>query len=132
MPMKKHHYYYDFTLWPKKWKGPDSNCIEDDDPYETLKWRNKLSAFVKHWLDISYSWQLVGRWLIPAGLLMYPITKSIIASAAVIASCLLIEILSKRKIQYFNKVTILVEGMIDPMLEEYYGQLPPLTQKHDE
>jgi hypothetical protein len=130
--MKSKHYYYDFTLWPRRWKAPDSSWIEEDDHYETLKWRNKLSNFVKHWLDLSYSWRLVGRWLIPGGLLIYSVTQSIIASATVVAFSLLTEIISKRKIEYFRKVTLLVEGLIDPTLEEHYGPLPPLTQKYDE
>jgi len=130
--MKNNHYQYDFTLWPRMWVTPDSSWIEDDDHYETLRWRNKLSTFVKHWLDIIFSWQLIGRCLILPGLLIYPLTGSIIVSSAVIAASLATEILTRRKIQYFRKVTILVEGLIDPTLEEHYGPLPPLTQKHDE
>src|SRR6056297_2657583 len=98
MPMKNNHYQYDFTLWPRMWVTPDSSWIEDDDHYETLRWRNKLSVFVKHWLDILFSWRLVGRWLILPGLLLLPLTKSIIAAAAVIVFSLVLEIISRRKI----------------------------------
>ena len=130
--MKNNHYHYDFRLWPRMWVTPDSSWIEDDDHYETLRWRNKLSAFVKHWLDILFSWQLVGRWIILPGLFILPLTKSIIAASAVIAFSLLLEIISRRKIQYFRKVVMLVEGLVDPTLEKHYGPLPPLTQKYDE
>ena len=65
--MRQKMYYYDFTLIPRMWIIPDSRGIAEDDHYTLLKWRNKLSVFVMHWLDLWYSWKLVGRWLIVPG-----------------------------------------------------------------
>ncbi len=130
--MKEKMYYYDFTLIPRMWIMPDSRGIAEDDHYTLLKWRNKLSVFVRHWLDLWYSWKLVGRWLIVPGLLIFAVTGSLVASGIVIGISLLLEIMSRRRISLYRKLTMLVEGLIDSKLEEHYGPLPPLTYKYDE
>jgi len=79
---------------------------------------------------IPGSWSAAG--LSFPGLLIFAATGSLVASGIVIGISLLLEIMSRWRISFYRKLTMLVEGLIDSKLEEHYGPLPPLTYKYDE
>lgn len=127
-------YTYQYRFFPKLWSAPSPPPIigdEQEDLLKTLEYRRIIAPYLKDWLSVLQTWQLVIKYAILPSLLIFLIMGgrwSTFFMLFLVVSLLSLFIWAKQR--NYQKSVALIEIVIDTVLnKEFCIVLPKILER---
>ena len=105
-------------------KCPDSRKIDNDNPYQLLRWRQELRLWFHNWRNVWYTYRYLLNFYPFIGLAVWVISGSWIAGLTTLSLYIPMYLFIRKKINFLDQLEILMPVVIDRILTPVFGNLP--------
>lgn len=126
-------YTFQYRFFPKKWAAPSPPPISDnehEDLIKTLEYRRIIAPFLKDWLSVIHTWQVVIKYSVLPFLLLFLImggSWSTFFILLLVVSLLSLFIWVKQR--NYQRTVAMIEIVIDVVLNAEFGiKLPKILE----